>query len=368
MIKVCFIAGMEDIMSGVINNTVSENEAIANEFVSKFNEFWNATNKIKRSDIINILERVDKDKQAASFRNILSCDVSYMSDEYLVSTMRLVAACGNKKSIVLGHLSSGNKMLEKMSDSFYAIQRLTKKYNEVEEKEIISKGFEEKCKVAENLASVNKEITDYFSSNNITLTDVDTTATMYKNVMAIKAELEGKREVLGWQISSCSQTKSSKAYYNTIKSVREFKNTLCSNVDGKMAIVAYRGRKDLDKKGLFESKFKYQSRMASTINNVFAEIEQEINTRKDKIDYICNSIEKRSSALKLLANNAEDCTLQDIGKITKKYISERAINDELLDSFKHQKSTLKKQIATIAQDVNLNYIAAMSNEIELVKQ
>lgn len=350
-------------MSGVTN----ENEAIAKEFVGKFNEFWNAANKITRSDIINILERVEKDKQAASFRNVLACDVSYMSDDYLVSTMRLVAACGNKKSIVLGHLSSGNRMLEKMSDSFYAIQRLTKKYNEIEEKEAISKGFEEKCKVAENLMSVNKEITDYFNSNNITLTDVDTTATMYKNVMAVKAGLEGKREILGWQIVSCNQTKNNKAYYNTIKSVREFKNTLCSNVDGKMALVAYKGKKDLDKKGIFESKFKYQSRMTSTINNVFAEIEQEISARNEKIDYICNSIEKRSSAIKMLANNAEDCTLQDIGKITKKYISERAINDELLDSFKHQKNTLKKQIATIAQDVNLNYIAAMSNEIELVK-
>lgn len=355
-------------MSEVMNSTISENEAIASEFVSKFNEFWNAADKIKRSDIINILERVDKEKQAVSFRNILSCDVTYMSDEYLVSTMRLVAACGNKKSIVLGHLSSGNRMLEKMSDSFYAIQRLTKKYNEVAEKESISKGFEEKCKVAENLESVNKEITDYFNNNNITLTDVDTTATMYKNVMAVKSELEGKREVLGWQISSCTQTKNNKAYYNTIKSVREFKNMLCGNVDGKMAIVAYKGKKDLDKKGLFESKFKYQSRMASTINNVFTEIEQEIDARRKKIDYICGSIEKRSSALKLLANNAEDCTLQDVGKIAKKYINERAINDELLDSFKNQKNTLKKQIATIAQEANINYISAMSNELELVKK
>ena len=38
-------------MSEVINSTISENEAIANEFVGKFNEFWNAANKIKRSDI-----------------------------------------------------------------------------------------------------------------------------------------------------------------------------------------------------------------------------------------------------------------------------------------------------------------------------
>ena len=81
--------------------TTVENAAIASEFVEKFNEFWNATNKIKRSDIINILERVDKDKQAASFRNILSCDVTYMSDEYLVSTMRIVAACGNKKTAIV---------------------------------------------------------------------------------------------------------------------------------------------------------------------------------------------------------------------------------------------------------------------------
>jgi len=352
-------------MSEVISNENATNGAIAKEFVTKFNEFWNAANNIKRSDIINTLENTEN--KAATFRDMLKCDVSYMSDDYLVSTMRLVAACGNKKSIMLGHLSSGDKMLEKMSDSFYAIQRLTKKYNEIEEKETISKGFEEKCKTAENLVSVNKEITDYFQDNNIVLTDVDTTATMYKNVMAIKAGLDGKQEVLSWQISSCAQTKSNKAYYNTIKSVREFKNTLCSNVDGKMALVAYKGRKDTDKKGLFESKTKYQSRMSTTINSVFSEIEQEISARKEKINYICGSIEKRSDALKLLANNAEDCTLQDVGKIAKKYINDRAINDELLDSFKHQKSTIKKQIATIAQDVNLNYIAAMSNEIELVK-
>ena len=185
--------------------------------------------------------------------------------------------------------------------------------------------------------------------------------------MAIKANLEGKREVLDWQRTSCNQTKSNKAFYNTVKSARDFKSSLFTNVDGKMALVAYKGRKDTDRKGLFESKTKYQSRMTSTINSVFADIDTELNTRRKKIDAICGSIETRKSDIKLLANNTDDCTLQDVGKLTKKYFADRAINEELLTSFKTQKTAIKKQIAAIAQEVNLNYIAAMKNEIELVK-
>ena len=123
-----------------------KNNVTVNEFLKRFNSFWNVVDKLKRSQIIDVLETGDRKLQAESFRKLLDCDTSYMTDDYLVSTMRLVAACGNKKSIVLGHLASGNEEFEKLSDAFYSIQRLNKKYRELEEDEQVQNQIAEKHK------------------------------------------------------------------------------------------------------------------------------------------------------------------------------------------------------------------------------
>ena len=76
-----------------------------------------------------MLELEDKNLRNSAIRNVLECDTSYMTDEYLISAMRIVAACGNKKSIVLGHLASGNSEYEKFFIDKYLELHYKKNYS-----------------------------------------------------------------------------------------------------------------------------------------------------------------------------------------------------------------------------------------------
>lgn len=333
------------------------------EFVTKFNSFWNAADKLQRSQVIEILDLVDKKLQAEAFRNLLECDTSYMVDEYLISTMRIVAACGNKKSIVLGHLASGNKEFEKISDSFYAIQRLNKKYRELEENEEVRKELEEKYKVVFEINDLDKEIKTYFEKNNLIFSEQYVSTDLKKNLTKIKADLEGKNEILNWQISTCKKAKSNKTYYSTVKTVREFHNTLISNVDGKVALVAY--KRDLDKRGLFESKLKYQTRIDSCINTIFGEIQVELNERQNKLNDVLNMIDQREILAGTLEIDTTRYTVEQVDKVLAKYKEDMALTEELIQSYSNQRNSLVSQIKEIAKDANIDYRYAMQNLLVL---
>lgn len=333
------------------------------EFVARFNSFWNAADKIKRSQIIEILELEDKNLRSETFRNLLECDTSYMTDEYLVSTMRIVAACGNKKSIVLGHMASGNSEYEKLSDAFYAIQRLNKKYKELEESEEVQKNEEVKNKVVFEIKDLDSKIKTYFLNNNLVFSDNFVSSDLRKNLTQIKADLEGKNEILNWQISTCKKAKSNKTYYSTLKTVKEFKNSLVSNIDGKVALVAY--KRDADKKRLFESKTKYQTRINESINTVFEEIQVEINQKQNKLNYVLEIISQRDALAGSLGIDTSVYSVEQVDKILAKYRDDMALVEELLHSYETQKKALVSQIKETANEVNIDYRYAMQNLLVL---
>lgn len=333
------------------------------EFVARFNSFWNAADKIKRSQIIEILELEDKNLRSETFRNLLECDTSYMTDEYLVSTMRIVAACGNKKSIVLGHMASGNSEYEKLSDAFYAIQRLNKKYKELEESEEVQKNEEVKNKVVFEIKDLDSKIKTYFLNNNLVFSDNFVSNDLRKNLTQIKADLEGKNEILNWQISTCKKAKSNKTYYSTLKTVKEFKNSLVSNIDGKVALVAY--KRDADKKRLFESKTKYQTRINESINTVFEEIQVEINQKQNKLNYVLEIISQRDALAGSLGIDTSVYSVEQVDKILAKYRDDMALVEELLHSYETQKKALVSQIKETANEVNIDYRYAMQNLLVL---
>lgn len=333
------------------------------EFIKRFNSFWNSADKIKRSQIIEILDLADKNVQAEAFRNLLECDTSYMQDEYLISTMRLVAACGNKKSIVLGHLSSGNKEYERISDSYYAIQRLTKKYKELEENEEVKKAVEEKYKIVFEISNIDSEIKKYFENNNLHFSEQYVSTDLKKNLTQVKADLEGKNEILNWQIATCKKAKSNKTYYTTVKTIREFQNTLISNVEGKVALVAY--KRDSDKRGLFESKSKYQTRMNECINTIFEEIQTELHERQGKLNSAIEMINKREVLANILDIDTSRYTVDQVNKILSKHKEDMVLTEELLQSYANQKESLIEQIKEVANDANIDYRYAMQNVLEL---
>ncbi|MBE5812044.1 MAG: hypothetical protein E7314_00120 [Clostridiales bacterium] len=333
------------------------------EFVTRFNSFWNAADKLKRSQIIEILDLEDKNLRSETFRNLLECDTSYMTDEFLVSTMRIVAACGNKKSIVLGHLASGNAEYEKVSDSFYAIQRLNAKYKELEESEEIQKNEETKNKVVFEIKDLDSQIKTYFSNNNLVFSENFVSSDLRKNLTQIKADLEGKNEILNWQIATCKKAKSNKTYYATLKTVKEFKNSLVSNVEGKVALVAY--KRDADKKRLFESKSKYQTRINESINTVFEEIQVEIKQRQNKLNDALEMISKRDVLANSLGIDTTVYSVEQVDKILVKYKDDIALVEELLHSYESQKKALISQIKEAANEVNIDYRYAMQNLLVL---
>lgn len=329
------------------------------EFVTRFNGFWNAADKIKRSQIIEILDLEDRALRNETFRNLLECDTSWMTDEYLVSTMRIVAACGNKKSIVLGHLASGNNEYEKISDAFYCIQRLNKKYKELEESEEIQKNAETKNKIVFEIKDLDSQIKTYFDNNNLLFSENYVSSDLRKNLTQIKADLEGKNEILNWQIATCKKAKSNKTYYSTLKTVKEFKNSLVSNVEGKVALVAY--KRDADKKRLFESKSKYQTRINDSINTVFEEIQVEIGQRQNNLNSALEMISKRDELANSLGIDTTVYSVEQVDKILAKYKDDIALVEELLHSYETQKKALISQIKEAANDVNIDYRYAMQN-------
>ena len=333
------------------------------EFVARFNGFWNAADKIKRSQIIEILELEDKNLRSETFRNLLECDTSYMTDEYLVSAMRIVAACGNKKSIVLGHMASGNSEYEKLSDAFYAIQRLNKKYKELEESEEVQKNEEIKNKVVFEIKDLDSKIKTYFSNNNLVFSDNYVSNDLRKNLTQIKADLEGKNEILNWQIATCKKAKSNKTYYSTLKTVKEFKNSLMSNVEGKVALVAY--KRDADKKRLFESKSKYQTRINESINTIFEEIQIEINQKQNNLSNALEMISQRDALAGSLGIDTAVYSVEQVDKILAKYKEDIALVEELLHSYEAQKKALVSQIKEAANEVNIDYRYAMQNLLVL---
>lgn len=344
---------------------MSENTYTVNtvDFVRRFNSFWNAADKLQRGQIIEILDLADKKLQAESFRNLLECDTSYMTDEYLTSTMRIVAACGNKKSIVLGHIASGNSEYEKISDSFYAIQRLNKKYRELEESEEMKREVEGKYKVVFEINDINANIKAYFKTSNLTFSEQYVSTDLKKSLTEVKADLEGKNEILNWQIATCKQAKSNKTYYNTLKTVRDFHNMLLSNVEGKVALVAY--KRDADKRGLFESKSKYQARMNNCINTIFEDIQVELHERQSKLDNALNMVNKREELANMLEIDTSRYTVEQVDKMLEKYKEDMALTEELLHSYSVQKESLVAQIKEIAADANIDYRYAMQNILEL---
>lgn len=333
------------------------------EFITRFNNFWNAADKLKRSQIIEILELEDKKIQIETFRNLLDCDTSYMVDDYLVSTMRIVAACGNKKSIVLGHIASGNKEYEKLSDAYYAIQRLNKKYKELESNEDIQKDAENKNKVVFEINDLDAKIKAYFESNNLTYSDFYVSNDLKKSLTQIRTDLEGKNEILNWQIANCRKAKSNKTYYATVKSAREFQNTLISNVDGKIALVAY--KRDSDKRRLFESKHKYQTRMNECINTIFDEIQCEINQKRSKLEDALQMINRREMLAETLGIDASVYNIEQVSKILTKYKEDMALTEGLIQSYENQKNALISQIKEYANEVNIDYRYAMQNLLVL---
>jgi len=333
------------------------------DFITRFNSFWNAADKLKRSEIIEILDLADKNVQVETFRNLLDCDTSYMADDYLVSTMRLVAACGNKKSIVLGHLSSGNKEYERLSDSYYAIQRLNKKYKELEANEEVQKSVGEKNKVVFEINDLDAQIKSYFMTNDLNYSDYYVSNDLRKNLTQVKTDLEGKNEILNWQIATCKKAKSNKTYYSTVKSIREFQNSLVSNVEGKVALVAY--KRDTDKRKLFESKKKYQTRINECINTIFDEIQIEINHRQNKLNEALEMINKRETLANSLGIDTSVYNVEQVSKILSKYKEDIALNEELLHSYESQKEALMSQIKACANDVNIDYRYAMQNMLVL---
>lgn len=333
------------------------------QFITRFNNFWNAADKLKRSQIIEILELGDKKIQVETFRNLLDCDTSHMVDDYLVSLMRIVAACGNKKSIVLGHLASGNKEYEKLSDAYYAIQRLNKKYKELESSEETQKCVETKNKVVFEINGLDAQIRSYFESNNLAYSDFYVSNDLKKSLTEIKTDLEGKNEILNWQIANCRKAKSNKTYYATVKSAREFQNTLISNVDGKIALVAY--RRDSDKRKLFESKHKYQARMNECINTIFDEIQCEINQKRSKLDDALEMINKRDMLAGSLGIDTSVYNIEQVSKILTKYRDDIAVTEGLIQSYENQKDALISQIKACANEVNIDYRYAMQNLLVL---
>ena len=333
------------------------------EFVARFNSFWNAADKIKRSQIIEILDLEDKNLRNETFRNLLECDTSYMTDEYLVSTMRIVAACGNKKSIVLGHISSGNSEYEKVSDAFYAIQRLNKKYKEIEESEELQKNAETKNKVVFEIKDLDSQIKNYFSNNNLVFSDSYVSEDLRKNLTQIKADLEGKNEILNWQIATCKKAKSNKTYYTTLKNVKDFKNALVSNVEGKVALVAY--KRDADKRRLFESKSKYQNRINESINTIFEEIQLEISHKQSNLSNALEMIGRREALASSLGIDTTVYSVEQVDKILAKYKDDIALVEELLHSYETQKKSLVSQIKELAKEVNIDYRYAMQNLLVL---
>ena len=333
------------------------------EFVTRFNNFWNAADKIKRSQIIEILDLEDKSIRNETFRNLLECDTSYMTDEFLVSTMRIVAACGNKKSIVLGHLASGNQEYEKISDAFYAIQRLNAKYKELEESEEIQKNEETKNKVVFEIKDLDSQIKTYFSNNHLAFSENYVSNDLRKNLTQIKADLEGKNEILNWQIANCKKAKSNKIYYSTLKNVKEFQNSLVSNIEGKVALVAY--KRDADKRKLFESKSKYQTRINESINTVFDEIQYEINQRQRNLSDALEMINRREALASTLGIDTSIYSVEQVDKILSKYKDDMALVEELLHSYKAQKQALVSQMRQAANEVNIDYRYAMQNLLVL---
>jgi len=341
---------------------MSENTNIA-DFITRFNSFWNAADKVKRSEIIEILDVPEKWIQVETFRNMLECDTSYMTDDYLVSTMRLVAACGNKKSIVLGHLSSGNKEYEKLSDAYYAIQRLNKKYKELEENEELQKSVEEKNKVVFEISDLDAKIKNYFDANKLNYSENYVSNDLKKDLTQIRTDLEGKNEILNWQVATCKKAKSNKAFYTTAKCIREFQNALVSNVDGKMALVAY--KRDSDKRRLFESKNKYQSRMNECINTIFGEIQVEINQRHNKVNDVLEMINKREALAATLGIDTNIYSVEQVTKVVNKYKEDMALTEELLHSYANQKEALISQMKECADEANIDYRYAMQNMLVL---
>ena len=340
-----------------------KNNVTVNEFLKRFNSFWNVVDKLKRSQIIDVLETGDRKLQAESFRKLLDCDTSYMTDDYLVSTMRLVAACGNKKSIVLGHLASGNEEFEKLSDAFYSIQRLNKKYRELEEDEQVQNQIAEKHKVVGLIGELNEKIKNYFVANKMAYSDQFVSTDLRKGLTQIKANLEGKNEILNWQIATCKQAKSNKTYYNTVKTVRDFQNNLLGNVDGKMALIAY--KRDSDKRRLFESKSKYQTRMNGSINTIFEEIQIELNQRQNKLNSVLEMINKREVLASLIGVDTTVYTMSQLDNVLTKYKDDIDITQELLRSYSNQRCSLLEQIKTTAKEVGLDYRYAMQNMVVL---
>lgn len=333
------------------------------EFLKRFNSFWNVVDKLKRTQIIDILEMNDRNLQAESFRKLLDCDTSYMADDYLVSTMRLVAACGNKKSIVLGHLASGNAEYEKISDAFYSIQRLNKKYKELAEDQNTQNNIAEKNKVVTEITELNSQIKTYFDDNKLFYSINSVSTDLRKSLTQVRANLQGKNEILNWQIATCKKAKSNKTYYNTAKTVKEFQNTLLGNVEGKVALVAY--KRDFDKKRLFESNSKYQTRMSESINTIFDEIQLELNQRQNKLNSVLEMINKREALANAIDIDTTICGMEELDRTLEKYKEDMALTYELMNSYSNQRESLLSQMRELANEVGLDYRYAMQNMVVL---
>ena len=227
----------------------------------------------------------------------------------------------------------------------------------------MKKELEEKYKIVFEINNLDNQIKDYFKTSNLAFSEQYVSTDIKKSLTRVKADLEGKNEILNWQIATCKKAKSNKTYYNTIKTVREFQNSLISNIEGKVALVAY--KRDADKRGLFESKTKYQTRMKDSINTIFEEIQFEIHERQDKLNNALNMVNKREVLANILEIDTSRYTVEQVDKVLVKYKEDMALTEELIHSYENQKTSLVSQIKEIATSANIDYRYAMQNILEL---